>query len=180
MRRTSSGAIGKIPGSSDPSSVNKRMGFIYSTRKQLLLMGAGRAATQLGEYFFTGIVQNYWCLANKKQTDYYSFYFYFLKFFPKNAPSLTGLLHQQEAQTPPSVPSWYPLLGSLFQSLKSKTLFYFFPDQHVKVSSASPHYFPAGLGEITNLDCVGLPAKTQDRKLAGKMACISLPNGECY
>lgn len=77
------------------------------------------------------------------------------------------------------------LLGTLclevfFSPCESKILFYFFPDQHGKVSSASPHYFLAGLGEITNQDCAGLPAKTQDSKLAWKKAGISLPNGECY
>lgn len=148
------------------------MGSLLSL-KQLHFMRAGRAATQLENISSLALFRiiGTWLIKD------WAIIFYFLKFFQKNAP-LTGLLHQWEAQTPPSVPSWCPSAWKSFSvPVNLRFYFYFFPDQHGKVSSASPHYFLAGLGEITNQDCAGLPAKAQDSKLAWKKAGISLPNG---
>ena len=177
MTCTDSEAIGEIPGPSWPSSVNKRIGLIHSALKQLHLMGTEGAPTQLEELFR---IIGAWLIKSRLTIILFLFWSSFQKMHtlppPLLAYSISGRLR----------PLPLFLLGALclkvfFSPWNLRFYFiYFFPDHHVKVSSASPHYFPAGLGEITNLDCVGLPAKTWASKLAGKRACISLPNGECY
>ena len=122
MTCTDSEAIGEIPGPSWPSSVNKRIGLIHSALKQLHLMGTEGAPTQLEELFR---IIGAWLIKSRLTIILFLFWSSFQKMHTL-PPPLTGLLHQWEAQTPPSVPSWCPLLESLFQSLKSKILFYLF------------------------------------------------------